>query len=223
MATAAGKTNWFAIWVTAAVVVVVVVVGGLVWWANSVASAPGVVPQASNVDTESGAIVYGEGPAVVETYVDFMCPYCGQFEKAEGREIQRLIDDGSITLKVHPVSALDNLSQGTQFSSRSAAAMFAVATADPANSYVFLQAMYDNQPAESSPGLTDEEIVKIARDAGVDVTAALEESIMTGEYIDYAKAQKLPEGARGTPTLVVNGEIVPVTYDPKADIVSRIS
>jgi protein-disulfide isomerase len=218
----ARSTNWFAVWTSVAVVVVLVVIVAVVWWGNSRASEPTVFPDSANIDTETGAITFGDGPDVVETYVDFMCPYCGQFEAAEGQTITQLLDEDRITLEVHPVTILDRLSQGTEYSSRAASAMFSVAEADPANAYAFLDAMFREQPAEQSPGLTDDQILDIAREAGVNVTPELEDAVTSGEYIDFAQAQQLPEGATGTPTLVVNGTIVPVTYDPEADIVARL-
>jgi protein-disulfide isomerase len=218
MAAAVKKTNWFAVWVTVAVLVVVVAVGGLVVWMNTAASAPAVAPSASNIDEETGAIVFGDGEDVVETYVDFMCPICNTFEEAEGERIQELVASGDITFELHPVSILDRASQGTEFSSRSAAAMYSVAAGDPDNAYAFLKAMYENQPAEGSSGLTDEQIVNIAREAGVNVTDELERSILEHEYLDYAKSQELPEGATGTPTLVINGERIQVTFDPEVDL-----
>ncbi|WP_159500197.1 DsbA family protein [Microbacterium sp. 18062] len=222
MAAAQGRTNWFAVWVSVAAVVVIVGIGALVVVMNNIASDPGVAPEASNVDSDTGAISFGTGENTVDTYVDFMCPYCNQFEQTEGPVIQDLIASGDITLNVHPVAILDRLSQGTEFSSRAASAMYAVAAADPANAYAFLQAMYENQPDENSTGLTDDQIVQIARDAGVDVTDALEESITSHEYLQFAQSRALPDGATGTPTLVVNGELVSVTYDAQTDIVARL-
>lgn len=218
----AQKTNWFAIWVSTAVVVVVALVIALVVWMNNVATGPGAQPSASNINTETGAIVFGTGTNTVDTYVDFMCPYCNQFEQTEGETIQQLVGDGTITLNLHPISILDRASQGTQFSSRAASAMFAVAEADPDNAYAFLQAMYKNQPEESSTGLTDDEIVSIARDAGVNVTADLEKAITSHKYLKFAQSFGLPDGASGTPTLVVNGTIVKVTYNGQADIVANL-
>lgn len=220
---AAGKTNWFAIWTSVAVVAVVAGLVVLVMWMNNQATAPGLAPDSSGIDQETGAIVFGDGPDTVSTWVDFMCPYCGQFEQTEGETITELVEDGSITLELHPVAILDRLSQGTQFSSRSASAMYAVAEADPANAYAFLTAMYENQPAEQSQGLTDEEMVQIAKDAGVNVTAELEDAILSHKFLDFAQDQQLPEGATGTPSLAVNGELVPVTFDPQTDIVARLT
>ncbi len=220
---ASGKTNWFAIWTSVAVVAVVAVVVVLVMVMNNRATEPGLAPNSSGINQETGAIIFGDGPDTVATWVDFMCPYCGQFEKTEGETITQLIDEGKITLEFHPVSILDRLSQGTQFSTRAASAMYAVAEADPDNAYAFLTAMYANQPAEQTAGLTDEEMVQIAKDAGVNVTPELESAILDGKFLDFASQQSLPEGATGTPTLAINGELVPITFDPQADIVNRLT
>ncbi len=223
MAAAKGKTNWFAIWISVIAVVAIVVVGGLVVVFNNVASDPGTAPEASNIDASTGAISFGTGEHTVDTYIDFMCPYCNQFEQTEGETIQGLVASGDITLNVYPVAILDRLSQGTEYSSRAASAMYAVAAADPDNAYAFLQALYANQPAENSTGLTDEQLVDLARGAGVNVTSDLENAITSNEYIKFAKSRSLPDGATGTPTLRVNGDLVQITYNPQADILSRIS
>ena len=137
-------------------------------WGNSQATAPGEAPQASNIDAETGAIAVGDGPDQLATYIDFMCPVCGQFESCTATTIEGLVDDGSITLNIHPISILDRASQGTEYSTRSANAMYCVAVADAEASLPFLQAMYANQPEEGSTGLTDEQILEIASGVGVD-------------------------------------------------------
>jgi protein-disulfide isomerase len=217
-----GNKNLFAVWVSVAVVVVLVGIGALVWWMNASATAPGEAPQASNINAETGAISFGDGPDKVAVYVDFICPYCGQFEAAEGEDIAKLVDDGSITLDVHPLGILDRASQGTEFSSRAAGAMYAISAADPDNALAFMTAMFANQPEEGSTGLTDEQIIEIAKVAGVNVTPELEDAITSNRYQKFAQGQDLPEGATGTPTLMINDELVPVTYDFQADIASRI-
>jgi protein-disulfide isomerase len=214
MATAARKTNWFAIWVSVAVVVVLLVVGGLVVWMNSQAAAPGDVPKASNINTDTGAISFGDGTDTMDTYIDFMCPICNQFEQTYGPEITALKDAGTITLNVHPIAILDSQSQGTQFSSRAASAMYAVSIASPDKALAFMQAMYANQPEEGSTGLTDDQIISIAEGAGVDMTADLKKAITSGKYIDYVQTMtgKTPsqpgsEGI-GTPTVAINGTVI---------------
>jgi protein-disulfide isomerase len=219
------KMNWFAIWISIGVVVALVVVAGMVIWMNSASTAPGEAPQASNIDADTGAIAVGEGTNQLDTYIDFMCPICNQFEQAYGDTIEGLIDDGSITLNIYPISILDRASQGTEFSTRAANAMYCVAVADAEASLPFMQAMYANQPEEGSTGLTDEQILSIAADAGA---TGIDDCVNSGQYSSYVTTmtEKTPvkPGASGigTPTVLLNGEFVTLTGDPQADIVDAL-
>ena len=219
------KMNWFAIWISVGVVVVLLVVAGIVVWGNSQATAPGDPPEASNIDAETGAIAVGDGADELATYIDFMCPVCGQFEELYGETIEGLVDDGSITLNIHPISILDRASQGTEYSTRSANAMYCVAVADPEASLPFLQAMYANQPAESTPGLTDDQILEIASGVGV---SGIDDCVNDGRYSKYVTAMTeetpVQPGAAGigTPTVMLNGEFVELTGDPQADLVDAL-
>ncbi|MEU1971707.1 thioredoxin domain-containing protein [Microbacterium sp. NPDC019599] len=219
------KVNWFAIWISVGVVVALVVVAGLVIWMNSAASGPGEAPEASNINADTGAIMVGDGPDQLDTYIDFMCPVCNQFEQLYGETIEGLVDDGSITLNIHPISILDRASQGTEFSTRAANAMYCVAVADADASLPFLQAMYENQPEEGSTGLTDEQILDIA--SGVGVTG-IDDCVNDGRYSKYVTAMtdetpvKPGAGGIGTPTVLLNDEFVELTGDPQADIVDAL-
>ena len=213
MAATARKTNWFAIWVSVAVVVVLIAVGALVVWMNNAAVSPDpvVTPDAAVINAETGAIAVGDGDQTMDTYIDFMCPVCNQFEQAYGAAIQGLVDDGTITLNIHPISILDRASQGTEYSTRAANAMYCVAAADGTAAVPFMQAMFANQPEEGSTGLTDEQILAIA--AGVGVTG-IDACVNDGEYSGFVTAmtEKTPvaPGASGigTPTIAINGEVI---------------
>ncbi|WP_194409397.1 DsbA family protein [Microbacterium cremeum] len=216
MAQGARKVNWFAIWVTVGVVVALVLVAVLVVALNN-SSAPKplptdvVTPSASNIDAETGAILVGDGEDRLDTYIDFMCPICNQFEQLYGAEIESMVDDGTITLGIHPISILDSQSQGTQFSTRAANAAYCVAEADAEASLPFLQAMFADQPQERTRGLTNSEILEIA--AGVGVTG-IDSCVNDGTYAGYVTAitaeTPVQPGSQGigTPTVAVNGEVI---------------
>jgi protein-disulfide isomerase len=225
MAAAAGKrTNWFAIWISVVVVAVLVVAAVAVVWINNSASSAGPAPESDIVNAETGAISVGEGEDVVATYIDFMCPICNQFEQIYGPTLQDLVDDGSITLEYHPVAILDRYSQGTEFSTRAANALYCVAESAPDAVTPFVASMYENQPAEGTAGLTDEQIIGIAVDAGAeDVAACITDR--TYDRFVAAMTGDMPadeNGGRGTPTVTVNGERIELTGDPQLDIVDRI-
>ncbi len=220
MATAARRTNWFAIWVSVAVVVVIALVAGLVIWMNVSANDPGQPPQAANIDAETGAIAVGDGADTVDTFIDFMCPVCGAFEQSYGSTLAGFVDDGTATLNIHPIAILDARSQGTQFSTRAANAMYCVAVADPDASLPFLQAMFAQQPEEGTSGLSDDELLGIASGAGV---TGIDACVNDGTYAKYvtsmtAKTPVQPsQQGISTPTIVVNGTVLDNSQLPAPD------
>jgi len=217
------KTNWFAIWVSAAAVVAIVVIAGVVIWMNNAASGPGTQPTADHINTETGAISFGTGKGTMDNYIDLMCPICQQFEESYGSSIQSLVSDKTITLRIHPISILDGQSQGTEYSSRAASAVYAVAVADYSNVYAFIQAMYTNKPEEQSTGLTDAQIIDIAKNAGVNMTSDLEKAINSNRYVKYVQymTPKTPiapgSSGIGTPTIAINDKVIANSTLPQPD------
>lgn len=208
MAAAQGKTNWFAIGISAAVVVVLVALGGVVVWMNNQANDPGAAPTGAIINDETGAITFGEGDDVVSTYIDFMCPACNAFEQAYGEQLQSAAANDDITLELHPVAILDHLSQGTNYSSRSAGAMYCVAENAPDKALDFLNALFANQPQEGGSGLTDEQLTQIATDAGADDATSC---IADGTYSKFGAAQASTHDIKGTPTIEINGKRLEVS------------
>ncbi|WP_156760197.1 DsbA family protein [Microbacterium karelineae] len=228
MAAAAKNRSVFAIVVSIAVVVAVVAVGVLVYFMNRTASAPAEAPAAGVVNEETGAIAIGDGDQTIDEYIDFMCPICNQAHEAYGDTITEQIESGEITFNVHPISILDRASQGTEFSTRAAAAAYCVADDNGDAVYPFIDLMFRNQPAEGSTGLTDDEIAGYASDAGADGAASC---IADGTYKDYVTERSSvavddpdlqgPNGF-GTPTVLVNGEMISVTMNADADLVANL-
>lgn len=224
MAVAKAGKNMFAIWVSVAVVVAIVLVGALVVWMNNAGPGASAAPESPAVTAETGAITIGDGPDTVSLYQDYMCPHCQDFEAYEGETITQLLDDGQITLDLHPV-ALDGLDQasGTQFSTRSANATYCVADAGaPEDVWSFSNALFGMAP--TGTGLTDQQLIDAASSVGVDIAACVEDGTYNG-YISTVTAQ-IPEnpqtGGRGTPTLLVNDEFVQVTGSPQVDLLDRL-
>jgi protein-disulfide isomerase len=153
MATAVRKTNWFAIWISVGVVIVLVGVVAVVAVLNSRATDPGPVPAASGINRETGAVTFGKGPDKVSTWVDFMCPYCGQFEKTNGDQIKEWVTSGAATVEIHPIAILTTRSNGTKYSERSANAAACVADRSPDSFFDFNSLLFANQPAEGTDGL----------------------------------------------------------------------
>src|SRR5699024_6005266 len=119
-----------------------------------------------------------------------MCPACGQFVQVNGEDIATAVANGEVTVVYHPLGFLNRASQGTQYSTRSAAAFATVATEAPDKALDFLTELFTQQPEEGSTGLTDDEVAQIAVDAGVpqDVADQIGDGTYT-EWVDKATEQ----------------------------------
>jgi protein-disulfide isomerase len=167
------------------------------------------------VDFTNGYIELGTGATVVDSYFDFMCPYCQQFEAASGANLAELVDAGTITLRLHPMVFLDRLSVGTAYSTRSTNALIAVAALNPDATLPFVQLLFENKPEENAPGLTDDELVQYAAQAtpadstGIDITQAVRDR----PYSAWAAAttQRATENGGVTGSDVTLVEHVPLT------------
>ncbi|MFN8195804.1 MAG: DsbA family protein [Nocardioidaceae bacterium] len=167
-----------------------------------------VVPP-KNLD-DSGAFIVGQAdaPVTVEVYYDYMCPACGAMEQANGDELDRLMNDGTIRIAMRPISFLDRQSQGTQYSTRAANAFATVVNDDPDHAWAFHMALYASQPEEGSEGLSDGEIKDIATSAGVpsDVADTFTDNTYEQWVADTTK-KAFDSGIQGTPTVKIDGEV----------------
>ncbi|WP_165069158.1 DsbA family protein [Marisediminicola senii] len=172
------------------------------------ALADGEEPVPTAVDTE-------DGPIAIQIYLDYFCPVCGAFEATNADQIATLIEQNAATLEIHPVAILDNQSLGTRYSTRSANAAACVANYSPNSFFDFSALMFENQPEEGTEGLTDDELVAITTDAGVEQASSIEECITElefGNWVEDATSRATgnedlqnENGQFGTPTVLVNG------------------
>jgi len=148
-------------------------------------------------------------------YLDYLCPICGNFEATNGEQITSWVNAGNATFEFHPISILDQLSSGTKYATRAANAAACVANYDPDKFLDFNTAMFANQPAENSSGLTDDELTSIVAGVGVtssDVATCISDQTYAG-WVDAATERALSgpipnsdiDVVRGTPTILVNG------------------
>ncbi|HEV7950178.1 MAG TPA: thioredoxin domain-containing protein [Glaciihabitans sp.] len=174
-----------------------------------------VTTAALDADADPVATVPADGVANIVVYLDYLCPYCGQFETTNAEQITELVTAGVATLEVHPISILDAQSVGSRYSTRAANAAACVANYDPNNFLAVNTALFANQPAEGTSGLTNDELVSLLQTSGVssdEVAQCISDETFSNwvaDATDRALEGPLPnadvEQVSGTPTVLVNG------------------
>lgn len=178
-----------------------------------VRATPAIAPSAQPVPTEYD----DDGIAHIVTYLDFGCPACRAFEQTNADTIERLVAAGEATLEVHPVAILDRFFMGGRYSTKSANVAACVADVVPQSFLDVQQALFLNQPAEQTAGLSDDQLVSVVRGAGVE-NENVEECIRSESFRPWVEAatertrsNPLPGTddvvLQGTPTVIVNGKL----------------
>ncbi|AMB59295.1 DsbA family protein [Microterricola viridarii] len=178
--------------------------------AETPALAAGATPIPSKPD-ETGSV------ANIRVWVDYLCPYCGDFERTNGAQIEGWVDSGAATLEVFPIATLISRSAGTKYSLRAANAAGCVANYSPNDFLAFNTAMFADQPEENTAALNNSEIKQRVKDAGVANTSQINKCIDDETFkswvldaTDRATTGPLPNTelpkVKGTPTVLVNGK-----------------
>lgn len=175
-----------------------------------------VAPPANLYDGASavgGGLLLGDENAkvTVDVYEDFLCPVCKQFETTDGPILAKYVDAGQVKVVYHTVSILDRASAGTRYSTRAANVMASIINSSPDKALAFHSLLFENQPEEGGPGLPDDMMLALAKEAGVDpsaiqadVTDLRYEGWITSVTDKFTKVY--PPG--GTPTITIDGEQV---------------
>jgi protein-disulfide isomerase len=182
-------------------------------------SAPTVSPAGTSAPADG--IVMGDAPIAVDAYIDFLCPFCRQFEENSGDALRQMVDEGLIRLIHHPLGFLDELST-TRYSSRAAAA--SGCAADGGRYMPYAIALFANQPPEGGPGLSDEELAALGLGIGLD--ERFTECIAAGRYLEwaaYVTARAMERGVSGTPSVFVQDVPVPANASTIAAAVGAIA
>jgi len=170
---------------------------------------PGAEP-VPNVQDKTSDVIH------IQMYVDYFCPVCGDFEKANGDQLTTWLETGAANVEIFPMAILDRASQGTKYATRAANAAACVADASPDQYYDFHNILFENQPEENTAGLTDEQLIGLTKEAKVSSPKVIANCIDDQKFKNWvadarARAQNGPiansnvDKVTGTPTVIVNG------------------
>ena len=170
--------------------------------------APVPVPGGPDGTEEVAGLVIGAEGQLVETFEDYVCPFCARFELTSGAQLRQAALDGQYRLVLHPIAFL------TEDSPRASNASACVYQHEDQDTWVeFHETVYERQdPSEAAGQYTNEVLVGIANEVGA--SAASTDCIEAGDYLEWVEAitqQAFERGVRGTPTLALEGTVTDVS------------
>ncbi|MEU6565043.1 DsbA family protein [Nocardia nova] len=210
------RSLWVQVIVGAALVALIVAIGVSVAVRKSDRDAVNATQAAAAAGPSSmhdGYLRIGDPNAkvVVSVTEDFACPVCKAFETTSGRALNDLATRKGVAVEYRTIALIDrNFRDSTDYSARAANASALIADNDLPKWTAWHATMFEHQPGpEGGPGLSDEELVATAQQAGIS-SPQVAEGIKSFKYKGFVKATTDTALAHGgaTPTITVNGEQV---------------
>jgi protein-disulfide isomerase len=188
------------------VVIALIVAGGFLINSmrdNTKTAAAKIPPPGSSFGLTIGS---STAPHQVVVYEDFLCPFCGEFEKTSHEELAQLADQGKVQIEYRPIVFL---SQAGPYSARATLIWWLVHEKygdDVAKKFHDL--LFANQPSEEGPFPTRDDLYALAAQAGANADE-LKTAVDNNEGVEEVaaatrEATKLKINA--TPTLVLDGK-----------------
>lgn len=167
------------------------------------------------------AISIGDPDALgqIDLFVDPLCPYSGKMVRAQGDEIGRRLEAGTLRVNLRFVDFLDKYSASGTYDNRAIYAAYVVAGRSQASdvTWRFVQLIYaaDRQPKEKGPtDLSNDQLADVADQAGAPREA--QDLIRVGLPIgvdpraiaadNYTALHRFPKP--GVPLVVIDGHPV---------------
>ena len=194
--------------VVAGIVLIVVLVAVVVVQTHRTsASADAAAPANTTGNGYVVAVGSADAPVTLDLYEDFQCPNCKALEDSTGSTINGLVTAGTVQVHYHGMAFL-NTAQNGQYSTRALNAAAVVTNAAGPEAYkTFHDLLFANQPTEGGSGLTDDQLIAYAGQAGAP-GATVEQGIrdlVYGDWVAQAEDQASKDGVTGTPTVFVDG------------------
>lgn len=144
-------------------------------------------------------------PHKVVVYEDFLCPFCGEFERTGHEQLEQLADQGKVQIEYRPIVVLGSAGP---YSARATLMWWLVMKHDGDDvAMKFHDLLYANQPSEAGPFPSRDDLYQLAGQAGADTDAlktAVENSESAQDVVDATKkAEDL--GVNSTPTVLLDG------------------
>jgi protein-disulfide isomerase len=159
----------------------------------------------TSIPTDGQTLGDPNAPVTVTEYADYQCPYCKQFAtEQEAKLVNDYVKTGKVKLVFHDFPFLGG--QNNDNDSFRAAEASRCAT-DQGKFWQYHDALFDHQGQENSGAFSQDKLVGIAKDVGLNTTTFTQ--CMDSNKYEQAVAQSRDEaskaGVSSTPSFGING------------------
>jgi protein-disulfide isomerase len=217
--------TWAAIAVGAAVIAVV----ALIFLNQEDDSSPAPAIAYSEVGTDGRTMGSADAPVKLVVYSDFQCPFCKQFDDEDlPKVVDNFVTSGDVRVEWRPMPIISQMAGHDLESPENEsvqAAEAAMCAADQGQFWQYSDALFDAQGAENSGVYSDEMLKQTAVDLGLD-TETFNECLDSGEKQDEVlelRQDGTERGVQGTPTFLINDQLVSYTAEGYGRMESQIN
>lgn len=196
-------------------------------WTSAVDEAPkNLSVTRENLGDEQGEYIMfstnKDAEHVISVFSDPRCPVCHEFEEQHEDNIEKLVAEGKVALRIHMVSFLDE-KFGGDYSARVVAALNELADNDsPEVAWKFYSTLWKNFPSPQAAKdklPTNDDLAQMARELGAKetsveaITKVTDTSSSETNDTNLASLKEIT-GSVGVPTVFVNGILQENALDP---------
>lgn len=141
-------------------------------------------------------------PVQLVVFQDYNCIHCAEFEQEYGDTIQKLVDEGKVTLEIRNLTFLDS-EYPTDYSARAANAAYSVANQVSTDDFLNWQKeMFTHQ---GTPQKNDA-IIDIASSHGADIKKDMDENTWR-PLVKVVTPESSQNGIHSTPSVFADGQL----------------
>lgn len=162
--------------------------------------------------TDTKPVITGseKAPATLTVYEDFRCPACGQFEDRFRGTIDKLRDEGKLTVQYHLVTIIDDNRGGN---GSMAAANAALCAEDQKQFAAYHDVLYKHQPPEDDDAFADKHrlLQLAAKVDGLGSSTEFEDCVLHDKESGRVKRSTSAfddSPYHSTPTVLLNGKSI---------------
>lgn len=177
---------------------------------------------------DAGGSEYGvtigdpDAPHQVVIYEDFVCPFCGELEAQTRDDLAKLADDGKVYVDYRPFDLLSGRVGDYPIRATNAFAVV-LDQSGPEVAKKFHDLLFENQPSESGPFPSDDDLVALAVEAGAEETEVRPgiEDLAMEQWVTDATSAAADANVNSTPTVLLDGEEM-TDYSSVDDLAGQI-